>query len=135
MFALVVLDTIASFRYSVPEYDGSLEFTEIDAPVRILRDKHAIPHIIAENFAHAAFALGYAHAQDRLWQMEMSRRYVQGRLAEMFGEPVFQTDVQLRTLGVYAAAIDSVARLRPETQITLQRYAAGVNAFLDHRSS
>ena len=134
MFALVVLDTIASFRYSVPEYDGSLEITEIDAPVRILRDKHAIPHIIAENFEDATFALGYAHAQDRLWQMEMSRRYVQGRLAEMFGESVFQTDVQLRTLGVYAAAIESVARLSPETQAILRSYAAGVNAFLDHRS-
>ncbi|MGY9105546.1 MAG: penicillin acylase family protein, partial [Alphaproteobacteria bacterium] len=134
VFALIALDTIASFRYSVPEYDGSLEFSEIGAPLRILRDEHAIPHIIAENIQDAAFGLGYAHAQDRLWQMEMSRRFVQGRLSEMFGETTFRTDVQLRTLGVYAAAKDSVAHLTLEARTILQSYAAGVNAFLDNRS-
>jgi penicillin amidase len=134
VFALIALDAIASFRYSVPEYDGSLEFSEIEAPLRILRDEHAIPHIIAENFPDAAFGLGYAHAQDRLWQMEMSRRFVQGRLSEMFGETTFRTDVQMRTLGVYAAASDSVVHLTPEAQTILGSYAAGVNAFLDNRS-
>jgi penicillin amidase len=132
--ALFAFLTLFSFRNSEPEYEGMVEVAQIDAPVRIVRDEYAIPHIVAESFPDASFGLGYAHAQDRLWQMEMSRRYVQGRLAEMFGETAFDADVQLRTYGVYAAAISSVARLTPETRAILESYAAGVNAFLDNHA-
>ena len=86
LLALVVGGFFFSFRLSLPKYEGTLEAAEIEAPLRIVRDKHAIPHILAQSITDATFGLGYAHAQDRLWQMEMSRRYVQGRLAEMFGE-------------------------------------------------
>ena len=130
LLALVVGGFFFSFRLSLPKYEGTLEAAEIEAPLRIVRDKHAIPHILAQSITDAAFGLGYAHAQDRLWQMEMSRRYVQGRLAEMFGESLFETDVQLRTLGVYAAAINSVAHFTPEARQILESYAAGVNSFL-----
>jgi penicillin amidase len=121
---------VLSFRGSVPAYDGSLTVAGLTQPVEIIRDAHAIPHILAGNDADAAFGLGFVHAQDRLWQMEISRRYVQGRLSELFGEQAFETDVELRRLGVYAATQSSVQHLSRETRALLEAYAAGVNAFL-----
>src|SRR6267154_2595838 len=73
---------------------------------------------------------GYVHAQDRLWQMEMSRRFIQGRLSEMFGASALATDASMRALGLYEAAQDAVTNLSPETQRVLDAYAAGVNAYL-----
>jgi penicillin amidase len=112
--ALLAFDFVRSFQYSVPRYDGELSVDGIGATVRIARDQYAVPHILAESFPDAAFGLGYAHAQDRLWQMEMSRRYLQGRLAELFGNLAFDSDVRIRQLGVYAASEASVEHLRPE---------------------
>src|SRR5687768_12556061 len=83
---------VASFRFSLPSYDGMTEVAGLTAPVRITRDAHAIPHISAASFEDALFGLGYAHAQDRLWQMEVSRRYIQGRLSELFGTLVLGAD-------------------------------------------
>ena len=121
------------FARSVPSYEGTVEVTGSSAPVRILRDSHAVPHIVAESFADAAFGLGYVHAQDRLWQMELSRRFIQGRVAEMFGEAALGADIQARRLGIYAAAEAAVSHLSPEARQVLESYAAGVNAFLDTR--
>ena len=82
---LFALDFVRSFQRSVPSYDGTRSVAGLAAPVQILRDRYAVPHILAASFPDAAFALGYAHAQDRLWQMETARRFIQGRLAELFG--------------------------------------------------
>ncbi len=131
LLALLAFDFVRSFQYSVPSYDGTFAAAGLDAELRIVRDEYAIPHILAENLNDAAFGLGFAHAQDRLWQMEVSRRFVQGRLSEMFGEMAFETDVELRTLGVYAATEASVAHLSPEVHAVLESYSAGVNAFLE----
>ena len=68
--ALLLLDFVRSFQRSVPSYDGSVTVAGLTAPVQILRDRYAVPHIIAPTLADAAFGLGFAHAQDRLWQME-----------------------------------------------------------------
>ena len=73
-------------RQSVPTYSGEARLTGLSAPVEIVRDKHAIPHIFASSWNDAYFALGYAQAQDRLWQMEMNRRIASGRIAEVVGE-------------------------------------------------
>ena len=70
-----------SFELSVPDYDGKVAVAGLSAPARIVRDQYAIPHIAAASFQDAVFALGYAHAQDRLWQMEVSRRAIAGRLS------------------------------------------------------
>ena len=64
------LDFVRSFQRSVPSYDGTRNVAGLAAPVEILRDRYDVPHIAAATFPDAAFALGYAHAQDRLWQME-----------------------------------------------------------------
>ena len=82
-------------------------------PVEIVRDAHAIPHIYAQSPRDGAFAMGYVHAQDRLWQLEMQRRIGQARLAEVVGEPAIGTDKFLRTLGIYRVAERNFERLSP----------------------
>src|SRR5690349_3443018 len=70
---------------SLPTIDGDASVQGISAPIEIVRDADAIPHIFAANKKDALFGLGYAHAQDRLWQMEFERRIGHGRLSEIFG--------------------------------------------------
>jgi penicillin amidase len=127
---LLAVDFVRSFTYSVPEYDATLRVPGLAEPVRILRDRYAIPHIVAETYEDAAYALGYVHAQDRLWQMELARRFVQGRLSELFGETAFSADATMRTMGLYRAAEDSVEHLSRESQRKLAAYADGVNAYI-----
>ncbi len=127
---LLGLDFVSSFQRSLPSYRGRVAVAGLAQPVQILRDRYAIPHIVAGSFEDAAFALGYAHAQDRLWQMELSRRFIQGRLAELFGSPTVDTDIMMRTMGLYDAATEAVKHLAPESQRVLTAYASGVNAFL-----
>ncbi|HYD99810.1 MAG TPA: penicillin acylase family protein [Alphaproteobacteria bacterium] len=113
--------------------DGTLDLPGLNAEARIVRDRHGIPHITAGNERDAAFALGYAHAQDRMWQMDMFRRYAAGRLSEVLGEATVQTDRFTRTLGLYRHAEASFDRLAPEVREALQGYASGVNAWLNNR--
>src|SRR5262245_12515652 len=121
---------IWSFRGSLPVYDGAIEAPGLTQPAQILRDRYAVPHIVAVSFEDAAFGLGYVHAQDRLWQMELSRRFIQGRLAEMLGDLALDADVLTRTMGLYVAAGQALEHLSPESRRVLEAYAAGVNAYL-----
>lgn len=131
-----IAGVIFSFRWSVPSYDATENVAGLSAPATIRRDRNAIPHILARSHDDAAFGLGYAHAQDRLFQMEMSRRYIQGRLSELFGETTVSADRDMRTLGLYTAAELALPHLAPETRRVLESYAAGVNAFLaTHRGN
>ncbi len=130
LVGLLAFDFVRSFARSVPSYDGAVQVAGLAQPVQILRDRYAVPHIVAQSYDDAAFALGYAHAQDRLWQMEMSRRFVQGRLAELLGERALGADVMMRSLGLYTAAEDAVENLSRESQRTLSAYADGVNAYI-----
>src|SRR3979409_2361723 len=75
--------TFFQVRGALPTYSGHVEAAGLKAPVEILRDKNAVPHIIAGSIEDAAFGLGYVHAQDRFWQMELLRRLGQGRLSEI----------------------------------------------------
>src|SRR5262249_18018075 len=124
------VDFLRSFQHSLPSYNGTAKVSGLAAPVRILRDRYAIPHIMAASYDDAAFALGYAHAQDRLWQMEMARRFIQGRLSELLGELALTTDVMMRAMGLYTAAEDAVDHLSRDAERTLSAYADGVNAYI-----
>ena len=130
LIVLLATAQIAHFRYSLPNYNGTVRVSGLSAPVRILRDAHAIPHIIAKSRADALFGLGYAAAQDRLWQMCFVRRVMQGRLAEMVGPGGLKTDTFMRTLGLYRLAQQTAVRVTPQTRRLLEAYAAGVNAYL-----
>lgn len=98
--------------------------------VRIVRDAEGIPHIYASHDLDAVYALGWVHAQDRLFQMDLFRRTFSGQAAEMLGPAMLSSDVELRTLGLRRAAEETVASAPPESLAWLRAYAAGVNAWL-----
>lgn len=113
---------------SLPDYEATHIVTGIEAAVEIVRDAHAVPHVFAEADADAFFALGWVHAQDRLWQMEVQRRTAQGRLAELFGSDALPVDRTMRALDLMGHARAAVARQTPRARIALEAYAEGVNA-------
>ena len=120
-------------RGSLPEIDGERTAYGVAAPVEVVRDRHGIPHILARNEEDALFALGYVHAQDRLWQMEMNRRIGAGRLAEVLGAAAVGTDRLLRVLGLYRRATASLAYLEPASRRRIAAYVNGVNSWLETR--
>ncbi|PCJ75384.1 MAG: penicillin acylase family protein [Rhodobacteraceae bacterium] len=115
---------------SIPDYDRDHVVRGLNRPVEIIRDTYAIPHIFAQNDADVMFGLGFSHAQDRLWQMILMRRTVQGRLAEAFGEDALPTDEYMRALDLYTIAQKAVAFQTPETILMLEAYSAGINALI-----
>ncbi len=115
---------------SIPDYEADWDVPGLTAPVEIVRDTAAVPHIFGATDADVYYGLGLAHAQDRLWQMLMLRRTAQGRLSELFGEPTLQIDDLLRRLDVYTLASASVDALAPDTIAALEAYSNGVNAWL-----
>ena len=124
----------AWLRQSLPQLDGSVTLSGLKAQVEIVRDRHGVPHIYAGSVADAYFALGFVHAQDRLWQMEMNRRIGGGRLSEALGAATLDADKFLRTLGVRHVAEATLKSLSTQSRGELDAYAVGVNAFLAQRS-
>ena len=115
---------------SLPDYDEDFTVGGIDSPVEIVRDTADIPHIFAAGDAGVFFGLGFAHAQDRLWQMTVMRRTAQGRLSEIFGAQTLPTDDLMRRLDIYGAASASLAAQDDDTLAALKAYADGVNAWI-----
>ncbi|RJG00897.1 penicillin acylase family protein [Noviherbaspirillum sedimenti] len=137
LLAALLLLACALFWYrsaSQPQIDGILQAPGLSAAVDIVRDAAGVPHIYAQSAGDAYFALGFVHAQDRLWQLEMNRRIPAGRMAEILGPNALPNDRFLRTLGVRRNAEQILARLAPETRTVLQSYADGINAYLVRRS-
>lgn len=116
---------------SLPNYDAVVRVPAISAPVEIVRDNANVPHIFGETDTDVFHGLGFAHAQDRLWQMMMLRRTAQGRLSELFGTATLDIDSFIRRLDIYRLSVQSVEALDATTQAALEAYAAGVNARLD----
>jgi penicillin amidase len=115
---------------SQPNPSRGAALAGLSAPVEVWRDSLAVPHVWARNEEDLFRAMGYVHAQDRLFQMEMFRRAADGRLAEILGKDVLDTDRFLRTVGMGRAAAENEARLAPEQRRMLQAYADGVNAWI-----
>ena len=120
-------------RSALPQTDGRIVLAGPRAEIRIERDADDIPLIIVQDHADAAFGLGFVHAQERLFQMELQRRYGAGRLAEILGPQAVTADRQMRVLGLYRAAEAEIPFLSPEMKRAFEAYAAGVNAFLASR--
>jgi penicillin amidase len=118
-------------RGALPHAAGMIKAPGLAAPVEILRDSDGVPHIRAQTEHDAHFGLGYAHAQDRLWQMEFQRRIGNARLSEVLGEATLKTDTFLRTLGPARAAASAWSRLSPAARRPVEAYVAGVNAFIE----
>jgi penicillin G amidase len=132
--ALVVAGLAAGFwvrsrvQRSLPRTDGTLRGTGIGARARIVRDRWGVPHIFAASDEDAAFALGFAAAQDRLFQMDLLRHLSQGRLCELFGPSMLKTDRLFRTMQLHRVAEAKLALARPEARRDVAAYARGVNA-------
>ena len=113
---------------SLPDYDATLELAGPNAPIEIVRDHANVPHILAKTDHDAYFGLGFAHAQDRLWQMIVLRRTAQGRLSELFGRSTIETDTYMRRFDIYRLALSSVDAQDAQTIAALEAYSEGVNA-------
>jgi penicillin G amidase len=136
---LVLLIVGAGIAYylvtkSFPKASGSETARGLQSQVQIYRDNYGIPHIYASSDHDGYFTVGYIHAQERLWQMELIRRAGMGRLSEILGEPALPADEMFRTLGLWRTASRNAGLLDPQVRSALQAYADGVNAFIDsHR--
>lgn len=118
-----------------PQYSGTLQLKGLENDVEIIFDEFAIPHIYAKNEPDAFFALGYVHAQERLFQMDMMRRVAAGRLSEVFGKELIQTDKFFRTLDLNEQAIRSAQQFLNDSlspmQLAARAYLKGVNMYIE----
>jgi penicillin G amidase len=133
ILALIVVALLAGaylFYRAMPMTSGAEKLPGLSADVRVWRDHFGVPHIFAASMDDAARALGYVHASERMFQMEIMRRVGQGRMAEIRGADLLGVDKFIRTLGFYREAEASFSTLSPWAQKRLDAYAEGVNAFL-----
>jgi penicillin amidase len=133
LVALAALGLGVSYYFlsrSLPDYAESFLLPGVSAPVEIVRSNANVPHIFGQSDADVFFALGFAHAQDRLWQMTMLRRTAQGRLSELFGARTLKVDELLRRLDLYGLAQSSAEVQDADTTAALEAYARGVNAWI-----
>ena len=115
---------------SLPDYDEDFRVEGISDRIEIVRDTADVPHIFGSTDEDVFFALGFAHAQDRLWQMTVLRRTVQGRLSELFGTRTARSDELMRRLDLYGLAARSLAAQDEATIAALEAYSRGVNAWI-----
>ncbi len=121
-------------RTFYPVYDGELTLANISDEVRVYYDNYGVPHINAQNQKDAYTALGYVHAQDRLWQMELIRRIAAGRLSELFGKKLVETDMFFSSLGIEESAVVSIEKLdkNSEPYKLAIAYLDGVNQYMEN---
>jgi penicillin amidase len=128
--------TVWRFRASLPVVEGQERVEGLAGPVVIARDEHGVPHIFGASDADVYFGLGYAHAQDRFFQMDLTRRSIEGRLSEVVpafigGDAVVRADARARILGHHRAAQAIAENFDGPLAEAVDAYAAGVNAYLN----
>ncbi|HTJ63943.1 MAG TPA: penicillin acylase family protein [Alphaproteobacteria bacterium] len=123
---------IVWIKTSPPPTSGEVKLPTLTAPVDVVWDENAVPHIFAKTLRDAYRTMGWVHARDRLWQMETQRRIGQGRLSELVGKVGLDFDKEMRVLGVYRLAEETYKAMSPEAQAEIAAYAEGVNAYLAH---
>ena len=127
------LDTLA--QQSLAQIEGDLDVIGLQQPVEVIRDEWGIPHIYAQNDDDLFFAQGYVMAQDRLWQMEMWRRWHEGRLAEIYGPEAFDYDQRTRLMMFRGPYDESEwTSYHPDAERIFTAYANGVNAFIEQNA-
>jgi penicillin G amidase len=118
-------------RAALPQLDGSIKVNGLSAAVKVTRDSHGVPAIEAATLDDLFFAQGYVTAQDRLWQMDVMRRFGSGELSEILGEDTLKIDREQRILGLRAAARKSLQMASTRDRSYFEAYARGVNAFIE----
>ncbi|MCX6152454.1 MAG: penicillin acylase family protein [Ignavibacteriales bacterium] len=117
-------------QHSLPDYNGEKDFPGLSNKVEIYRDDYGIPYIFSQTDEDAAFALGYVHAQERLFQMDIARRAGEGKLSEIFGSKTLAFDMMFKTIGMDRVATQVLKQLNRETKNILEAYSEGVNAYI-----
>src|SRR5579864_4035322 len=136
---LVLLAGALSYAYYVahsalPQLDGRVQIRSLAEKVTVTRDGHGVPTIEAANLEDLFFAQGYVTAQDRLWQMDVMRRFGSGELSEILGETLLKIDREQRILGLREAARKSLQAANPRDRSFFEAYARGVNAYIATRT-
>jgi penicillin G amidase len=138
VFLIIIIIIALGLWYFVnslkPQYSGNLKLKDLSDKVEVYYDTYGIPHIYAENQTDAYIALGYIHAQDRLWQMEVIRRIAPGRLSEIFGKDLIETDKFFASMGLEEASEKAVSKLDKNTEQYkyTHAYLNGINQFIDN---
>ena len=117
-------------RAALPQVDGTIHLSGLAGPVIVTYDALGVPNIAAANLPDLFFAQGYVTAQDRLWQMDMTRRYASGDLAAILGPEFVKLDREHRILGLRQVAEKTVANMDVAQRAHFEAYAAGVNAYI-----
>lgn len=131
LFSITSYFVIKNYLYSsVPNYNFEKKVTAINSDINIYFDSLAVAYIDAESEEDAAFALGYLHARERMFQMDLIRRAGAGELSEIFGEETLPFDRMFRTIGIATTAKEIIKQASPETKKMLDAYSRGVNYFL-----
>jgi penicillin G amidase len=133
LVGLLVVGTAGVLWATLPADNQTLRIPGLSAAVTVTLDSNGVPWIRATNELDAATALGYVHARDRMFQMDLMRRASSGRLAELVGPAALPLDKQMRVLGLGRLAEGDVAAQSPEARALLEAYAAGVNAWIARR--
>ncbi len=134
LLIVIIILVAASYHMvnkSIPTYDGQISVAGIKSEVNVYRNQWGIPLISANSDEDAAFAIGYVHAQERLFQMDIARRAGAGRLSEILGEETVPIDKMFRTVGIEKTAEESFPKLNPLSQKILIAYTKGVNSFIN----
>lgn len=137
LFSLLLIIALGVYFYLLstkPQYEGEVAIKNISKTTEVYFDEYGIPHIYADNQKDAQVVLGYVHAQDRLWQMELMRRIASGRLSELFGNKVSKTDKFFAALGINENSEKAVAQLDKNSQsyILANAYLDGINQYLEN---
>ncbi len=139
LIAIICIAIYFFLQSGMPSYGGEKKIVGLKSEVEIIFDHYAIPHIYAKNAEDAYTALGYVHAQERLFQMEMVRRLASGRMSEILGKDLLDVDVFFRTMGIRKSAEKSAERLNKMTDSPVRKHAlaylAGVNQFVNNGST
>ena len=126
----VVAGGMIYLRVNSVQREGEIRLSGLQAPVRVVRDGNGTPYIYAQTLDDLLFAQGFVTAQDRLFQMQLTRMFAAGRIAEMVGEKARNLDIRMRTIGFVRQARRHEAILDARTRRFLGRYLEGVNAFI-----
>ena len=134
--SVIILIAVALFTYlqtTKPKYEGKENLANISKPTTVYFDEYGVPHIYADTQKDAMTTLGYVHAQDRLWQMELMRRIAPGRLSEIFGTPALKTDRFFAGIGIDENSKQAVANMDKDSQtyILANAYLDGINQYIE----
>ena len=134
LIAVLAISIFGYLQYSKPKYEGEISIKNLSKTTEVFYDEYGIPHIYAANQKDVFLALGYVHAQDRLWQMELLRRIAPGRLSEVFGSVALENDKFFAGIGIEESSEKAIAELdiNSETYQFTSAYLDGINQYLEN---